>query len=558
MRPPKVLTRDSWPPNYTDVFAWRQRQVLLLRDKPKLVTGALEYYRHRPVEFITHWCDTYDPRLSFADKLPARLPFVLFERQARLVEFLLECLGQQQNGLIDKSRDMGATWIAVAVSVWLWRFREGAAIGWGSRKEDLVDKIGDPKCIFEKVRQLLRGLPKLFWPAGFDLDKHATFMRVVNPANGATITGESGDNIGRGGRTLIYFKDESAHYQHPESIEAALGDNTRVQIDISTPNGVGTVFDRTRQAGVEWLPGRDIPRGKTRIFVMDWSDHPEKTQAWHDEREREAKDKGLIHLFRQEVDRDATASLSGIIIKPEWVRAAVDAHIDLQFGDVGGWSGGFDPFDEGGDQHALAFRKGVVLHYAEDWGDGDTGEATRLVIERTLGRTPVCIQYDCVGIGAGVKAESNRLFKEKKLPNGVSFAPWDAGAAVLKPKERVIPGDANTPINEDFYANLKAQGWWSLARRFERTYRAKTEGIKFAPADMISLDSKMPKLEQIKRELSQPTMKKSGDLRLLVDKKPEGARSPNLADAIMMCFFPVRTPMVISDAALLASRQGHR
>lgn len=558
MRPPRVLTRDNWPPNYTSVFAWRQKQVLLLRDKPKLIIGAREYYRTRPVEFIVHWCDTYDPRLSFADKLPSRLPFILFERQADLVEFLLGCLADQQNGLIDKSRDMGATWIAVAVSVWLWLFRDGAAIGWGSRKEDLVDKIGDPKCIFEKVRQLLRGMPKFLLPTGFDLDKHATFMRVVNPANGATITGECGDNIGRGGRTLIYFKDESAHYLHPESIEAALGDNTRVQIDISTPNGVGTVFDRKRHAGIEWMRGREIPKSKTRIFVMDWSDHPEKTQAWHDEREREAKDNGLIHVFRQEVDRDAAASLSGVIIKPEWVRAAVDAHITLGFGDVGGWSGGFDPFDEGGDQHALAFRKGVVLHYANDWGDGDTGEATRFVILETLGKTPVCIQYDCVGIGAGVKAESNRLFKEKKLPTGVSFAPWDAGAAVLRPKERVIPGDANTPINEDFYKNLKAQGWWALARRFERTYRATKEGIKFAPADMISLASTMPKLEQIKRELSQPTMIKSGDLRLLVDKKPEGARSPNMADAIMMCFFPVRTPMVIADAALVASRQGHR
>ena len=28
-------------------------------------------------------------------------------------------------------------------------------------------------------------------------------------------------SIGRGGRKLIYFKDESAHYEHPEMIEAA-------------------------------------------------------------------------------------------------------------------------------------------------------------------------------------------------------------------------------------------------------------------------------------------------------------------------------------------------
>lgn len=557
MRAPSVLTKAEWPPNYTSVFAWRQQQVLALKDKPRLVAGALEYYRTRPNEFITHFCDTFDPRNAMIE-LPARLPFVLFERQGQLNDFLLECLREEANGLIDKSRDTGVTWDCAAFSVWLWRFWPGSSIGWGSRKEQLVDKIGDPDSIFEKMRIIIRGLPRFFWPRGFDPNLHMTYMRIINPENDATITGESGDNIGRGGRKLIFFKDESAHYERPESIEAALADNTRVQIDISTPNGVGTVFDRKRNSGVEWHPGRKIEKGATRVFVLDWRDHPAKTQEWYDTREKAAKGSGLLHLFRQEVDRDAAASLSGVIIKPEWVRAAVDAHIELNFGDAGMWSAGFDPYDEGGDQHALAFRKGVVLHYAEEWGEGDTGEATRKVIGETLGRTPVTIQYDCIGIGAGVKSEANRLQKDKKLPNGVTFAPWDAGGSVIKPKERVIPGDHNAPLNEDFYKNVKAQGWWSLARRFERTYRAKTEGIKYPPTELISLSSKIPRLEQLKRELSQPTMDKSGDLRLLVDKKPEGAKSPNMADAIMMCFFPLKTSFVITEETLAASRAGRR
>jgi phage terminase large subunit len=65
-------------------------------------------------------------------------------------------------------------------------------------------------------------------------DKHMSYMRIVNPENGATITGEAGDNIGRGGRKTIYFKDESAHYERPDKIEASLSENTRVQMDISS------------------------------------------------------------------------------------------------------------------------------------------------------------------------------------------------------------------------------------------------------------------------------------------------------------------------------------
>lgn len=546
---PRVLGKGEWPPDYVKVFAWRQAQLLSIMQSPKLMYGALEFYADNPVEFITHWVDTFDPRLAYAGELPTRLPLVLFERQADLVNFVIACLEDQANGLIDKSRDTGATWVACAISVWLWRFKSGASVGWGSRKEQLVDKLGDPDSIFEKIRIIIRNLPRFFLPRGFSFDDHATYMRLLNPETGATITGEAGDNIGRGGRKLIYFKDESAHYEHPESIEAALGDNTNVQIDISTPHGVGTIYDRKKEAGREWNPGEQIERGITRVFTLDWSDHPAKTPEWHAQREKSARDNGLLHVFRQEVDRDPAASLQGIIIKPEWVKAAVNAHIDLKFGELGGWCGGFDPYDEGGDLHAFALRQGVVLKVCDDWGDGDTGEATRHVIaEWCTGRSgPVAIQYDCIGVGAGVKSEANRLAKDSKLPRGVTFHPWDAGMPPLHPKVRLLPGDSNTPTNEDFFVNVKAQGWWALARRFEKVHRMRTEGIKFRTEELISLDKNIPKLRQLMRELSQPVMVKSTDLRLKVDKKPEGARSPNMADGIMMNYFPIKIPLNLSN-----------
>lgn len=550
MPSPSSLDKEHWPPDYTSVFLWRQKQFLKLRSNDEFQAGAIEYYKTHPAEFITHWCDTYDPRNAF-DDLPTRLPMVLYKRQADLVEFWMGCLRDQESGLVDKSRDTGVTWTGSAFSVWLWRFVPGAAIGWGSRKADLVDKLGDPDSIFEKMRVIIRGLPRFFWPRGFQFDDHVSYMKIVNPESGATITGEAGDNIGRGGRKLIYFKDESAHYEHPESIEAALMETTRVQIDISTVNGVGNVFDRKRQSGVVWSgSGREYEKGSTRVFVFDWRDHPAKNEEWYRTREKKAREEGLLHLFRQEVDRDATASLSGIIIKPEWVKAAVDAHIELGFGQTGGWSAGFDPYDEGGDSHAVSFRKGVVLLEVEDWGEGDAGEATRKVLGMTVGRTPLTIQYDCIGIGATVKSEANRLRADRKLPLGVTFAPWDAGGPPLHPKDRIIPGDSSSPLVEDFYYNVKAQAWWSLARRFERVYRMRTEKISFPSSELISISSKIPRLHQLQRELSQPTMKKSGDLRLLVDKKPEGAKSPNMADAVVMNFFPIKVPLIITQEAV--------
>src|SRR5690606_36598743 len=119
----------------------------------------------------------------------------------------------------------------------------------GSRKEALVDRLGDPDSIFEKARMMLRMLPAEFLPKGYDERQHATFMKLINPENGATITGEAGDNIGRGGRSGIYYVDEAAFLEHPERVDAALSENTDVRIDISSANGNANPFYQKRQSG---------------------------------------------------------------------------------------------------------------------------------------------------------------------------------------------------------------------------------------------------------------------------------------------------------------------
>jgi len=138
-----------------------------------------------------------------------------------------------------------------------------------------------------------------------------------------------------------------------------------------------------------------------------------------------------------------------------------------------------------------------------------------------------------------VKAEINRLKDEGLLPEGVEYIAWDAGSGPLNPDERVIPDDEETPLNKDYYANLKAQGWWQLRRRFEKTHNYITKGIKYPPEELISISSKIPKLRSLQQELSQPTAGKSTRMRLIVNKAPNGTRSPNMGDAVMQCYWPI-------------------
>lgn len=541
-----MWTRENLP-DYVAEYAKRQKRLISIRSNPNMLKGAREFYRTHPHEFVQDWLETFDPR-NASDKRgrPTKLPFIFFPRQHELVTFLLACVRDEESGLIEKCRDMGATWVSCAFSVWLWIYWPGASVGWGSRKEQLVDRLGDADSIFEKIRMIVRSLPREFLPEGFSFKEHATFMKLINPENGATITGEAGDNIGRGGRKLIYFKDESAHYERPELIEAALGDNTNTQIDISSVNGVGNVFYRRRQNGVVWP---DVEPYRTRVFIMDWRDHPDKDEHWYERRRQKFESDGLLHIFKQEIDRDYASSVDGVIIDARHIRAAIDAHKVLGIPVVGQDIAALDVADEGADRNALARRRGIVLTHADHWGERDTGETTRRTVNACvgLGTLGCTIYYDAVGIGAGVKAEANRLATDNRLPPGLEFVPWVASASPLWPERNLIHGDRNTPKNEDFYKNLKAQGWFLLARRFERTYRAvmaaqgKGDPFTYDPSDLISLDSTLPRLREIEQELAQPTMGRATDLRLIVNKTPPGTRSPNLGDAIMMAYHPVKS-----------------
>lgn len=482
---------------------------------------------------------TFDPRNEAP--IPKFVPFILFPRQRDFVNFILGCLRDKEHGLVEKSRDMGATWLCCAISVWLWIFHRGSTVGWGSLLAHSIDDRGNPKAIFLKIRQLIQYIPSFFRPAGFNQREHAPLMKIIHPNDAwmSTIIGEGGINVGRGGRTSIYFKDESAHYQQAEDIEAALGDNTNVSIDISSVNGTNNVFYRKRMSGEVWYPDQVPTKGALRIFIFDWSENPFKTREWYNQRRAKAEREGLLHIFMQEVERNYNASVDRLIIRPEWVEAAIDAHKVLSIRAEGERIAGQDVADEGGDKNAWAGRHGVILRHAESFG-GEAGDAARVAI-------PLCIEwgsnelyYDSIGVGAGFKTEINTMMLQDLIPRTLLVMPWSAAASVMDPDENIILGDPQSPTNFDQYENLKAQSWFRLRSRFYKTFRAVRHGDKYDHGELISIDSTIPRLHEIKNELSQAQYKTSKNGKTMVDKKPKGASSPNLADAIVQCFSPVR------------------
>ena len=190
---------DYMNPDYTDVFIKRQQRLQELRGNPKLLQAMKIYYKDNPWDFISDWGFTFDPRQIEKGLLP-NIPFILWDKQVEFLRWLDQQWKAGEYGIVEKSRDCGVTWLAVAFCVTNWLFTPGFSAGFGSAKEDKVDRKGDPDCIFEKIRFFLKNIPIEFYPEGYIERVHSGFMKLVNPENDATITGEAGDQMGRGGR----------------------------------------------------------------------------------------------------------------------------------------------------------------------------------------------------------------------------------------------------------------------------------------------------------------------------------------------------------------------
>lgn len=530
----------QWPPDFAAEFYRRSELLKILLQDDELLAKMMDHYRSGwpgCVSFINDWCVTYDPRV--AEPAPKLMPFMLFPRQEELIRFLWECYQDKEDGLIEKARDMGATWVCVCFSIWLFLFHSGSAIGWGSRLADLVDDLGNPDSIFEKMRIVLRNLPPFFLPEEFSIDEDAPYMKILDRKRNSNIAGETGDDIGRGGRSSIYFKDESAHYKRPEKIEAALGDNTDVQIDISSVNGTNNPFYRRRDAGEEWEPGKKMPKKRTRVFILDWSSHPGKTQEWYDLRRENAERNGQLHIFAQEVDRDYAGAVDRVIIPAAWAKSLIDAHIKLGIPQEGAKMAMQDVADGGGDKNALIMREGIVCFYADHWG-GEAGEAAQYAIPECLENGVYELYYDSIGVGVGFRVEVQHMRESGTCPEDLRLYAWNAGAGVLDPDDPVIPGDSKSPTNKAQYGNLKAQSWFRVRSRAYKTHMAITKGRKYPAEELISISSKVKCLQQLVRELSQPVRKRNGEGKTIVDKLAEGQKSPNLADGFVAVYNPVR------------------
>lgn len=554
-----LLTRPSIDfrnPDYDAIIRHRLTVLARMREDPKatasIVADMKAIYREHPAQMVCDWGMTVDPR-NIERGLPAVVPFIPFEKQVEWMDWVLAMWrGRERISITEKSRDMGISWCAVGMADVMCLLYDNMAIGFGSRKAELVDKLGDPKSLLYKARMFLKFLPVEFRGSWIE-KKHSKEMQIDFPDTGSVIAGEAGDDIGRGDRKAIYFVDEAAHLEHPEATDAALSNTTNCRIDMSSVAGMDNPFAQKRHSG------------KHKVFTFHWRDDPRKDEKWY----AEMCDSLDTVVVAQEIDINYSASVEGVIIPSLWVQSAIDAHVKLGIEITGARTGSLDVADTGRDKNAFAVRHGILLEHVEQWSGADGGDlfsttarAFRICDERRL----TGFNYDADGMGAGIRGDARVLNAERvkgndTLPKGTSkakpipvtpFRGSASGDALYRPNDFVKGADGK-PLdrrNKDYYANYKAQSYLHLRFLFQQTYRAVVKGMTVNHDDIISLCSTIPDLGRVVVELSQPVYDQNNAGKMLVDKAPDGVASPNEADAVMMVFAPRRMALNISDELL--------
>ena len=123
---------DFKNPDYVPIYKERARRLAAIRADKKLLIATLKHYETAEtglIDFIQDWFITYDPRLL---PEPVFIPFMLFPHQKEYPYWLKDKFETKKDGLAEKSRDDGFTWLNMSFAIWLWRFKAGAKIGFGS------------------------------------------------------------------------------------------------------------------------------------------------------------------------------------------------------------------------------------------------------------------------------------------------------------------------------------------------------------------------------------------------------------------------------------------
>lgn len=310
------------------------------KDNPKLQWIELELCKRDPKYFFNTYVYTDKNSTLYSNDEPNKLPFVLYKYQEEfidetwlsIIEWTKSIEDRQDltNVFIEKSRQLGISWLVVALFVYgfLFHWHKYLMI---SQKESDVDKIWDMKSLFEKARFIISCLPQWMLPPEFEKSvgtQYNKFASISRKDSAWSISWESANpNASRWGTYNAIFMDEMAFMQNATQINTAAASATPTRIFNSTPNGEWNEFFRMRKeaenGNVKWLRYHWSEHPKYWKDVKQWNWDWEYTSPWF-----EWKIQGMTpEKIAQELEIDYNTALEGRVY-PEYKWETWDCEYD--------------------------------------------------------------------------------------------------------------------------------------------------------------------------------------------------------------------------------------
>ena len=240
-----------------------------------------------------------------------------------------------------------------------------------------------------------------------------------------------------------------------------------------------------------------------------------------------------LHVYEGEPLQDDDE----VIIKRSWLNSCIDAHLKLKIEPTGEKITGYDVADSGEDLNALVNKHGILVTKVYQWkGKEDDLVKSAKIVRQEAKLFGSIVRYDSIGVGAGVGSNIQELNKLDDVK--IEFKSFNSGGGVTNRYREYELGVKN----KDYFSNSKAQVWKGVADRVLLTHNAVTKGMECDPNDIISISSRCDHLELLLTELSTPRKDYDNSGKFKVESKKDlakrGVKSPNLADAFVMCFLP--------------------
>jgi hypothetical protein len=226
--------------------------------------GLVEACSQDLLFYINTFVWQYNPRKVDSGEVG---PFITWPFQDEAFFTILDCIEKAQDLCVEKSREMGATWMFLIVMDWLFLFHPWKKFLCISRNADAVD-CEDPDSLFWKIDFMHDRLPDFLLPGGNRQMIQRNKFYYGNLPNGSSITGQaSTGRAGVGGRATCMFVDEFTQIREDREVLHRTSDTTGCRLFNFTHLGTDTAAYEI------------VSAGSMRKLRLHWSQHPDKVHG---------------------------------------------------------------------------------------------------------------------------------------------------------------------------------------------------------------------------------------------------------------------------------------